>query len=138
MLLSKTLFKRKATSKDSLKMKTYLHQRGKLKIRNGVLYRYTEDWSRPDRSSMQLCLSKSFRKEALEGCHDNVGHLGLVRTLDPLRDRFYWPHLLDDAKGHVETYRRCQVAKSKQQKVPMQPYYADTPMELVYMDYLTV
>ena len=52
---------------------------------------------------MQLCLPKPFRKEFLKGCHDNVGHLGLERTLDLLRDRFYWPHLLDDAKDHVGT-----------------------------------
>ena len=113
MLLNKTLFKREATSKDSMEMKVYLHQRGKLKLRNEVLYRYTDDWSRPDRNSMQLCLPKPFRKEALEGCHDNVGHLGLERTLDLLRDRFYWPHLFEDVKQHVGTCRRCQVAKSK-------------------------
>ena len=138
MIRNKSLFRRRATSRDSPELKTYIHQRTKLKLRAGVLYRYTEDWSRPDRSSMQLCLPPPFRKEALEGCHDNIGHLGLDRTLDLLRDRFYWPHLLDDAKNHVSTCRRCQLAKSKQQRAPMQPYHADAPMELVHMDYLTI
>ena len=138
MIRNKFLFRRRATSRDSPELKTYLHQRTKLKLRAGVLYRYTEDWSRPDRSSMQLCLPPPFRKEALEGCHDNIGHLGLDRTLDLLRDRFYWPHLLDDAKNHVSTRRRCQLAKSKQQRAPMQPYHADAPVELVHMDYLTI
>ena len=138
MIINKSLFRRRATSRDSPELKTYLHQRTKLKLRAGVLYQYTEDWSRPDRSSMQLCLPPPFRKEALEGCHDNIGHLGLDRTLDLLRDRFYWPHPLDDAKNHVSTCRRCQLAKSKQQRAPMQPYHADAPMELVHMDYLTI
>ena len=87
---------------------------------------------------MQLCLPKPFRKETLEGCHDNVGHLGLERTLDLLRDRFYWPHLFEDVKQHVGTCRRCQIAKSKQQRAPMQPYHANAPMELVHMDYLSI
>ena len=138
MLLNNTLFERKATSKYSIEMKVYLHQRGKLKLRNGVLYRYTEDWSRPGRNRIQLCLPKPFRKEDLKGCHDNVGHLGLERILDLLRDRLYWPHLFDDVKEHVGTCRRCQIAKSKQQRAPMQPYHANAPMELVHINYLTI
>ena len=45
---------------------------------------------------------------------------------------------MDDAIEDVATYRRCQFAKSKKQKAPLQPYNADTPMELVHMDYLTI
>ena len=74
----------------------------------------------------------------MEGCHDNVGHLGIDRTLDLLRDRFYWPHMMEEAQEYVNTCRKCQVAKGKQQLAPLQPYYADAPMELVHMDYLTI
>ena len=85
---------------------------------------------------MQLCLPKPYRKEALEGCHDNV--VSLDRTLDLLRDRFYWPHMMEEAKEYVSSCRRCQMARGKQQLAPLQPYHADTPMELVHMDYLTI
>ena len=84
---------------------------------------------------MQLCLPKPYRKEAFEGCHDNVGHFGLDRTLDLLRDRFYWPHMMEEAKENVNTCRRCQMAKGRQQLAPLQPYHAQVPMELVHMDY---
>ena len=87
---------------------------------------------------MQLCLPKFYRKEALEGCHDNVGHFGLDRTLDLLRDRFYWLHMMEEAKDYVSSCKRCQMAKGKQQLAPLQPYHADPPMELVHMDYLTI
>ena len=87
---------------------------------------------------MQLCLPKPYRKEALEGCHDNVGHLGLGRTIDLLRDRFYWPHMMDQTKEYVGSCQRYQIAKGKQQLAPLQPYHADTPMELVHMEYLTI
>ena len=115
-----------------------MFQKSKMKLKQGVLFRYTDNRQRPDRNSLQLCLPKAYRREALEGCHDNVGHFGLDRTIDLLRDRFYWPHMLDDAKDHVGGCKRCQMAKGRQQMAPLQPYHADAPMELVHMDYLTI
>ena len=138
MLINKTLSHRRPSSRDDPELKTYLHQKARLKLRNGVLYRYTNNSQRPDRNSMQLCLPKAYRKEALEGCHDNVGHFGLDRTIDLLRDRFYWPYMLEQAKEYVGSCRRCQMAKGRQQLAPLQPYHADSPMELVHMDYLTI
>ena len=136
MISNKTLSQRRPTSRDEPEIRAYLHQR--LRLRNGILYRYIDTSQRPDRNNMQLCLPKPYRKEALEGCHDNVGHFGIDRTLDLLRDRFYWPHLMEEAKDYVSSCRRCQMAKGRQQLAPLQPYHADAPMELVHMDYLTI
>ena len=138
MLAKETLSHRRPNSKDDLEMKAYLHQKSRLKLRNGVLYRHINTDNRPDRNSMQLCLPREYRKDALEGCHDNVGHFGVDRVIDLLRDRFYWPHMLEDTKDYVGSCQRCQMAKGKQQQAPLQPYHADAPMELVHMDYLTI
>ena len=43
-----------------------------------------------------LVLPQSHRQRAMEGCHDQVGHLGQDRVLDLLRDRFYWPGMHAD------------------------------------------
>ena len=40
---------------------------------------------------MLLVLHEAFRKQALQGCHDDLGHLGIEWTIDHLRDHFYWP-----------------------------------------------
>ena len=77
LLVNKALFHRKPNSKDNPEVKSYLHQKARLKLRNGVLYRHINTDQRPDRNSMQLCLPKEYRKEALEGCHDDVGHFGV-------------------------------------------------------------
>ena len=37
---------------------------------------------------MQLVLPESFRKQALQGCHDDLGHLSIEWTIDLLRDCF--------------------------------------------------
>lgn len=43
--------------------------------------------------SYQLVLPKSYREVALEGLHDATGHMGVDRTMDLVRTRFYWPHV---------------------------------------------
>ena len=35
---------------------------------------------------MQLVLPTALRIQALKGCHDDLGHLGIERTLHLLRD----------------------------------------------------
>ena len=138
MLENHTSAQRRPNSKDHPDLKTYLHQRSRFILRNDIIYRHIDDSQRPDRNSIQLCLPQPYRKEALEGCHDNVGHFGIDRTLDLLRDRFYQPHMMGEAKEYVSTCRICQVAKGKQHLAPPQLYHADVPMELVHMDYLTI
>ena len=50
---------------------------------------------------MQLILPTMFRIQALKGCHDDLGHFGIERTLDLLRDQFYWPSMTEDATRHI-------------------------------------
>ena len=38
---------------------------------------------------MQLVLPEAFRKQALQGCHDDLGHLRIEWIIDLLRDHFY-------------------------------------------------
>ena len=51
---------------------------------------------------MQLVLPTTFRIQAFKGCHDDLGHIGIERTLDLLRDQFYWPSMTEDA---TQTYQ---------------------------------
>ena len=82
---AKGLHKGKDT--DSPEMKQFLKQRGKLLLRNGILYckNDTEETDHPDRNTMQLVLLTTLRIQALKGCHGDLGHLGIERTLDLLR-----------------------------------------------------
>ena len=43
------------------------------------------------RTKHLLVVPQAYRQRAIEGCHDQVGHLGQDRVLDLHRDRFYWP-----------------------------------------------
>ena len=78
-------------------------------MRNGILYHKndTKDSKHPDRNTMQLVLPTALRIQALKGCHDDLGHLGIERTLDLLRDQFYWPGVMEDVTRHIRQCERC-------------------------------
>ena len=87
---------------------------------------------------MQLVLPKAFRKQALQGCHDDLGHLRVERTIELLRDHFYWPGMIDDMNRHIKQCERCLRFKALPEKAPMENIDATYPMKLVHMDYLTI
>ena len=76
-------------------LRTMWHQRAYLTLRDGILYRHwkdvpgggTQPW-------LQLLLPPHTVPEVLQGLHSSPtgGHLGINKTLEKARARFYWPH----------------------------------------------
>ena len=60
-------------------------------MRNGILYHKndTKKSECTNQNTMQLVLPTTLRLQALKGCHNDLGHLGIERTLDLLRGQFY-------------------------------------------------
>ena len=83
-------------------------------------------------------MPKLFRERALSGCHDDVGHQGILRTLSLLRERFYWPGMQEEATQYVMHCSRCLRRKTPSQVAPLQPILVTQPLELVHMDYLSL
>ena len=109
-------------------------------MRDGILYCKNEiqELHGTTRNTMQLVLPESYRKQALQGCHDDLGHLEIERTTDLLRDQFYWPGMMEDTVRHIRQCKRCLRFKALPDKAPMENVDAVYPMELVHMDYLTI
>ena len=70
----------------------YVREKNNLCFRDDVLYRKRKI---QDDFIHQLVLPIQFRKTALEGCLDHVGHLGRDRSVELLRERFFWPKMID-------------------------------------------
>ena len=87
---------------------------------------------------MQLVLSTTLRIQALKGCYDDLGHLGIDRTLDLLRDQFYLPDRIEDMTRHIRQCERCLRFKASPKRPPMENVEATYPMELVHMDYFMI
>ena len=87
---------------------------------------------------MQLVLPEAFRKQVLQGCHDDLGHLRIEQMIDLLRDHFYWPGMRDNMTRHIKQCERCLRFKASPKKAPMENVDATYPMELVHMDYFMI
>ena len=139
LIESGQLNKRKLQGKDSSEVKSFLRNKKSLKLVKDVLYRKSfSDNSTSKKTLWQLVVPKLFRERALLGCHDDVGHQGILRTLSLLRERFYWPGMQEEATQHVLKCSTCLRRKTPPQVAPLQPILVTQPLELVHMDYLSL
>ena len=110
--------------------------KGQLKLIKGVLYRkIILDNSSERKPRMQIILPRHLTGKVLNGCHDQVGHQGIVRTLSLLRERFYWPGMHKETTIYVSKCQNCLGMKAIPDVAPLQPIIANQPMELVHMDF---
>ena len=114
-----------------------LHNQRQLLFRCGLLYRKVFDGHLQE-NEFQFILPQPYWKQALEVCHDNIGHLGIKRTTSLLRDHFYWPSILEDIEKHIKSCSRCLRFKTQPEKAELNPIIAIRPLELVHIDYLTI
>ena len=101
-----------------------------------LLYRKIFDGQQQE-NKFQFVLPKSYWKQSLEACHDNMGHLGIERTTSLLRDRFYWPSMVEDIEHYNKSCPYCLQFKTQPIKAELNPIIATRPLELVHIDYLT-
>jgi hypothetical protein len=64
-------------------------------------------------SSMVVVLPKMCRLAAMRLAHDDgmAGHFGVMKTVERLRDKFYWPELAIDAMNYCKSCDVCAVHK---------------------------
>lgn len=83
----------------------------------------------------QLVLPVELRATVLRSLHDDLGHLGIDRTLDLVRSQFYWPKMSADVEQKIKTCERCVRRKTPPERAaPMLNIVASRPLELVCMD----
>ena len=112
LLQSKKLSQQKGHNDDSVEMKTMLRQKHQFILKNGLLYRKVQFCSQ-DQPSLQFVLVQNYRKQAIKACYDDIGHPGLERSLDLLKDKFYWSRMCTDMENHIQTFDRCLCFNSK-------------------------
>ena len=118
-------------------VKCLLRHQNHLVVRDQLLYRknidstmHTEQW--------QFVLPTTFREQALQACHDNVGHLGIERTTHLLKDHFYWPHMQLDIEHYIKQCPRCLRFKAMPERIELNLIVATRPWELIHVDFLTI
>ena len=110
----------------------------RLVVRRGILYRRVRDCQKG--VVEQLILPEKLRAAVKTALHDEAGHLGSERTLQTIRERFYWPRMFQEIKAWCEQCERCCLRKTPTTNVraPLVSIHTSAPMELVCIDYLSL
>ena len=112
----------KSKSSDTTNMtedgKRLLCSRSRLLFRCGLLYRKVFDGQLQE-NKFQFVLPKSYWKQSLEACHNNMGHLGIKRTSSLLKDRFYWSSMTKDVEHYIKSCPPCLWFKTKPEKAKL-------------------
>ncbi|XP_057324829.1 uncharacterized protein LOC130667333 [Microplitis mediator] len=119
--------------------KVYLLYWDSLELKNDILYK---KWESPNLSKIvwQIIVPKSKINDILHEAHNSSsgGHFGINKTLDKIRQRFYWA----TCKQDVELWcKNCKVCFSKKgphrkTKAEYQIYNVGSPFERIAIDIL--
>lgn len=103
----------------------------RLGIRNGIMYRKVRDCQRG--VVEQLVLPEKLRTLVKTYLHDKAGHLGFQRTLQMIKERFYWPRMFQEIVSWCEQCERCCLRKTPISgiRAPLVSIHSSAPMELV-------
>ena len=88
----------------------------------------------------QLVLPQQYHRKVLTALHNHMGHQGIDRTLDLLRERVYCPSMAKDAQNWVTNCRHCQIARGdyNQPKPKIGHLEAHNPLDLVCLDFAKI
>ncbi|KAG1952160.1 paraneoplastic antigen Ma1 [Pimephales promelas] len=121
----------------NLRMTLLLRQSSKLVCQNKLLYRVSI--SPCGKEKKQLVLPEQFHQQVMYSLHDDAGHLGIERTTELLKDRFYWPQMTSEIEKYVKNCGRCITRKTLPQKrAPLSNITSSGPMELICIDFLSI
>ena len=117
------------------------NQRHSLMLQNGVLYRKWKDIPNGgSEKKLQLVLPRHLISEVLSELHNSPtgGHMGVARTLERVRPRFYWVRQRHSVEEWCRKCEPCSSRKSPPQHrcAPMQAIQNDGPFKRVAMDIL--
>ena len=129
-----TLRQRNSMSPDS---RLLLNQWNRLSVHEGLLVRAVVRDSIPLK---QLVLPTSLKATVMNELHDKMGHPGPDRTLELLRQRFYFPKMEEEVRQWCSTCKRCCLRQPARpsQRAPLMSIQTSRPLELVSIDFLSL
>ncbi len=124
---------KRLASKETSEVQKLLNHWDNFFMREGVLYK---KYQHAGLEYMQLVLPEQYRRTAIKGIHDDVGHQGRDRSISLAKERFYWIRMDTDIEEWIKRCGRCIRSKAKASKVTLVNIETTQPLELVCMDYL--
>ena len=124
----------------SPEIKGYWAQFERLILKEGILYCKWEVASLRHEQSLKLVIPKVLQEKVLLLLHDSVtaGHLGVKKTLQRVKQRYYWCGSSRDVKAWCRNCPKCSSRRKPQKKfqAPLQVYNVGAPLERLAIDVL--
>ena len=111
---------------------------GSLVLQNGIVHLR---WIYPEGANSgirKLVVPLSLRCEVLRSCHDSkfAAHMGVKKTTEHIRQRFFWPGLRGDVKLHIRSCPTCATSKGAYRKfrASLADFRVGAPLDRVAVD----
>ncbi|KAL0196751.1 hypothetical protein M9458_005291, partial [Cirrhinus mrigala] len=82
----------------------------RLILKDGLLHRCSKNPSGTE--NYQMVLPAEFRGSVLRSLHDDMGHLGVERTTELVRSRFFWPKMSQEVEQYIMNCGQCVTFKT--------------------------
>jgi len=119
-------------------LRRFWYQYDRLFLRDNILVRSVRKDSHIPRYA--VVVPESLVQEVLRGIHDSpfAGHLGVTRTLDRIRERFYWPGMRESVESHIRECSACAQGKDapNTNKAPLRSIEVGEPFSFWAMDFM--
>lgn len=89
------------------------------RVQDNQLWKYIPSSNKfEDSTSWKIVVPKDLRKDILHDYHDKAtaGHLGVFKTYQRLKQKYYWPKMRSDTASYVRHCKICQATKYEQTK----------------------
>ena len=88
--------------------------------KRGMLYLKTTP-SHSQEEVLAFVVPTHKRRAAIDGCHRFAGHQGRDRTVSLIKERFWWPSMIQDTMNSVRNCARCVQFEARVQKPHLCP-----------------
>nr|CAD2163044.1 unnamed protein product [Meloidogyne enterolobii] len=123
---------------EFLKENDKLHEN--FSVIDGILYKWVEN---NEQKIPVIVIPYALRERIVRECHEDEligGHLGVMKTLERIRKRFWWKRINTDTKNFVTSCIRCQQRKNIPKIVHKEPIFPiqipTEPFQRVHIDIL--
>ena len=120
------------------KLLSYWSQWGRLLLRDGLVLRRWENEKTGQEIYQQICLPESFVPQVLHVLHNSpsASHIGVSKTLEKVRRRFYWHGMREDVENHIRRCGPCAQVNdpSKLPRAPVINIKSGHPLQRVAID----
>lgn len=110
------------------------------KVVDGRVFKFLTNSTLPEDPAFRwkLVLPLCERKSVIEAIH-NVAHLGFLKTLEKVRERYYWPRMASEIKRFCSSCPVCKESKVPNLNVRPpcgKPKLCSRPWEVISIDFL--